>query len=197
MRNVRALTFLRQIAATAAPGVTAYTDENRFPGKHLVGRQGRLPGQWTVGNRIIPKSQTGTSAVAALPLPPGGRAADVVVGNQLFGVTTRSPHQQAALDFVRLLATARVARINYLTTGRLPANRAVLDTIVARASGPMAVFVDSLKAPAILPLPSYVSNPQKIWDEWYNTQLAALATSQPISDLLAKAQTNAAALLQQ
>lgn len=194
--NARTLTFLRQLAATAAPGVAATVDENRFLGSTWwAGKAGFLVnGPWEITSS---RSHHLDFGVAPLPLAPSGHPANVVVGNQFFAAMAHSPHRQAALDFVRLLATARVARINYLTTGRLPANLDVLDAVVARPGGPLTVFADSLKAPGVAPLPSYAANPQKIWNEWYNAQLAALVTDRPIPDLLAQAQANADALLQQ
>lgn len=194
--NLKALTFLRQLAQTAAPGVTALTDEGKFFGSTWWANKAGfvVDGPWEVGSSVQNKLDFG---VAPLPIPAGGHPANVVVGNQMFAVTKLAKHQQAAFDYLRILASEAAARLNYRTTGRLPANLKVLNTDVQNSGGPITVFVKGLQVPGITPLPSYLANPQKVWDEWYNVQLAALATTQSIPSALSQAQSNAEALLQQ
>ena len=176
--------------------MTALTDEGKFFGSTWWGGKAGfvVDGPWEIGSSVQNKVDFG---VAPLPLPAGGHVANVIVGNQMFAVTKLAKHQQAAFDYLRVLASEAAARLNYQTTGRLPANLKVLNTDVKSAGGPISIFAAGLQDSGITALPNYPANPQKVWDEWYNVQLATLATTQPIQAALSQAQSNAEALLQQ
>jgi len=193
--NVKALTFLRQLAATSAPGVVATSDEGKFLANTWWANKAGfyVDGPWEMASSVQNKVDYG---VTALPLSAGGHQANVIVGNGLWAVTKLSKHPQAALDFVRLFATRQAAQLIYNATGRLPGNLAVLNN-VADMGGPLRTFVDAIKLQGLTPLPAYPANPQQVWSTWYNVQLAALATTQPIPATLAKAQSDASLLLQQ
>jgi ABC-type glycerol-3-phosphate transport system substrate-binding protein len=194
--NAKALAFLRQLENTAVPGTASITDEGKYFAQWWSGKDGFvIDGPWEIGSSDQNKLDYG---VAPLPLPAGGHAANVVVGNQMFAVPKMAKHKQAALDFVRLLGTQQAALLNYNATGRLPANLKVLDYVVANAAGgPMATFAEGIKVPGITGLPAYPANPQEVWNEWYKAQLAAIGTNQSIPQVLATAQSNAELLLQQ
>ena len=178
--NLKALTFMRQIAATQTSGLNAATDEGKwFAAGWWANKAGFVvDGPWEVSSSQQFKLDFG---VAQLPVPTGGHPANVVVGNQMFGVLKASKHVSAALDYVRLLGTEQASRLNFQATGRLPINLNVLNNDVPQAGGYLTVFADGLKVPGIVGLPAYPANPAKIWDEWYNVQLSSLGTHQSIA----------------
>ena len=195
--NVKALTFLRQLEATAAPGTASILDEGKWFSSWWSNKAGFVvDGPWEMNASTQNKVDWG---VAPLPLPTGGHPANVVVGNLMFAVTHLAKQKQAALDFVKLVASQKGATLNFEKTGYqyLPANTKVADAEMANLSGGMTTFIQALKLPGITGLPSYPANPQKVWDEWYNAQLAAIGTTQSIPAVLAKAQSNAEMLITQ
>src|SRR5579883_1282477 len=194
--NLKAFTFLRQLTATQVPGLSSATDEGKwFAAGWWANKAGFVvDGPWEIASSQQFKLNFG---VAPLPVAPGGHPANVVVGNQMFAVMKASKNQQAALDLVRIFGTEAASRLNYKYTGRLPINLNVLNNDVMKAGGPISVFAEGLKVPGITGLPAYPANPANIWDIFYNLQVAALATNQPIANLLATAQSNAEAQLAQ
>ncbi len=194
--NVKALTFLRQLAQTAAPGVTSIVDEGKFfTSTWWAGKAGFVvEGPWDIQSSQQFHLDFG---VAPLPVGPGGHPANVIVGSTLYGVTKLSQHQQAAVDFVTLLARYDIAKGYYDASGRLPAVTSVLNKVVVRQGYPINIFATGIQQPNITPLPVYAANTQKVWSTWYDAQLAALATSQPIAQILSTAQSTAEGLLQQ
>lgn len=190
--NLKALTFLRRLTATSAPGLSALTDEGKFFNYWWTGKVGFVvDGPWEVASSQANNLSFG---VAALPLPAGGHPANVVVGNKLWAVPRLAKHQQAAIDFIKLLVSYQEQKIN---PGVLATNKTVLNGVIAHNTGGLGTFATQLKGANVAPLPTYTANPAKVWDEWYNVQTAALATNSSISAALATAQSNAQALLQQ
>lgn len=193
---LKALTFLRDLSKTAPPGTTSLNDEGAIYEMILKGKAAfYVNGPWfiSLAKNANPPSNIG---FATLPLPDGGKPANVVVGNTLWYVLKQSKHQEAAVDFLKLLAQKDV-QLNMATLqSRLPSNvEAGKSEEMIKAVPEMQIFTEIVANEASAPLPVYPKNGPKIWEAWYKVQDITLVSDKPIDAALAEAQKTAEELL--
>jgi ABC-type glycerol-3-phosphate transport system substrate-binding protein len=197
--NIKAFTFLRELAATQSPAISATVDEGKFyADAWYAGKAGfTVNGPWDIPNCTTYKIDCG---IALLPTPTGGHAGDVVVGNLMFGVPKLAKHPALALDFVRYFAQASVSDLNWKYNGELPSNTTELSSLLANKSNlnPLVVpFMQGLSLGKISGLPVFAENNSNIYSAIYDMQLAVGTTQQPIDQILKTLQTNVEAQLAQ
>ena len=144
------------------------------------------------------KSQTpaGNIGYAPLPLPEGGKRANVIIGNTLWYVLKQSKNQEAAIEFVRILASREYQEKMSVATSRLPANiEAAKNPELLQKVPEMAVYAEIVANEPASPLPVYPKNGPKIWETWYKVQDVVLISDNPIEKALEEAQKTAEELL--
>lgn len=191
---VTALTFLRKLAATSTRGVTAMTDETKFFQQWLTNKAGFVvDGPWQIASSQVAKLDFG---VAPLPVPSSGKLGNVIIGNALFAVPKATKHKKQAIDWCTMIASEPVQRLMVQTTGRLSGNLKVMADLkkAGKTTPEFEIFVDALKTPNLTALPDWVTNSSKIYEAFYSAQLAVMATTKPIPDIVKEAQATADAL---
>lgn len=194
---LKALTFLRELSKTAPPGSTSLNDEGAL---YVMVNTGKVcfyvNGPWFIA---WSQSQTpaGNIGYAPLPLPDGGKRANVIIGNTLWFVLKQSKHQEAAIEFVRILASREYQEKMSVATSRLPANvEAAKNPELLQKVPEMAVYAEIVANEPASPLPVYPKNGPKIWEVWYKVQDVVLVSDNPIEEALEEAQRTAEELLQ-
>ncbi|HHW49486.1 MAG TPA: extracellular solute-binding protein [Clostridiaceae bacterium] len=193
---LKALTFLRELSKTAPPGSTSLNDEGAL---YVMVNTGKVcfyvNGPWFIA---WSKSQTpaGNIGYAPLPLPEGGKRANVIIGNTLWYVLKQSKNQEAAIEFVRILASREYQEKMSVATSRLPANiEAAKNPELLQKVPEMAVYAEIVANEPASPLPVYPKNGPKIWETWYKVQDVVLISDNPIEKALEEAQKTAEELL--
>ncbi|WP_308638639.1 extracellular solute-binding protein [Paenibacillus silvisoli] len=189
--NLKALTFLRELAKTSPPGSTSMTDEGQFFNLLNSGKVAfAVNGPW----HIAWGKQMGCTncGFAPLPVPEDGNTGNVIVGNTLFYALKQSKHPEAALEFLEILASKEYQEMEANATGRLPANmEAGKNAQLLQTYPELQVFNDIVANEESAPLPVYPKNGPQIWEAWYKAQDITLTTDKPIEDALKEAQKTA------
>lgn len=193
---LKALTFLRELSKTAPPGTTSLNDEGAIyeminSGKAVF----YVNGPWFISSakNATPPANIG---FAPLPVPDGGKRANVIVGNTLWYVLKQSKHQEAAVDYLRLLANSELQKKMAILQSRLPSSiEAGKDEELMKAVPEMQIFAEIVADETAAPLPVYPKNGPKIWEAWYKVQDITLVSDKPIDAALAEAQKTAEELL--
>ncbi|REE82637.1 carbohydrate ABC transporter substrate-binding protein (CUT1 family) [Paenibacillus taihuensis] len=189
--NVKALTFLRDLAKTSPPGSTSMTDEGQFfnllnSGKVAFAVNGPWHIAWGKANGCV------NCGFAPLPVPEAGKTGNVIVGNTLFYALKQSKHPEAAVEFLKIIASQEYQEMEANATGRLPANMEAGKNVDLLKTYPeLQVFDDIVANEQSSPLPVYAKNGPQIWEAWYKAQDITLTTDKPIEDALKEAQKTA------
>ncbi len=196
--NLKALTFLRQLAATQSPALAATTDEGKF---YTDGWYAGKAGFTVNGGWDLPSCKTYhlDCGVTFLPIPTGGHAGNVVVGNMMFGVPKLAQHKDLALAFVNYIASAEASALNWQYNGELPANTVELAKVIAdpTTSAMQLPFLKGLQQGQISGLPVFPENNANCYSSIYDLQSGLFTTQQPVASLIKKAQSDIEAQLAQ
>lgn len=194
---MKTLTFLRELSKTAPPGSTTLNDEGAI---YKMINDGKacfyVNGPWFIG---WTKSQNppGNIGYAPLPVPDeGGKPANVIVGNVLWFTLKASKHQEAALEYLKIMAGADYQKKVSVMSGRIPSNKVAADDEEFKKSAPeLSIFAQITANEQATALPVYPKNGPKIWEAWYKVQDITLVSDRPIDAALAEAQKKAEELL--
>lgn len=181
--NKVAFEYLRSLAAYAYQDGLTTGSEDYLQSYFLAGRAAyMIEGQWsmaTAGDHI--KSAT-------LPMKDAQSTVNgnVFIGNVLFGVTEGSNNKAAAAAFLEYLTSETVQRWFYELDGRLPINKAVLESEAIRTVHPnINPYIDALIAGGFEGgLSGFTSNATDIWNKWGTFHKDVLTTSKDISLLM-------------
>lgn len=194
--NAQALAFLKELSLTAPSGSTALSDENALynlvhHGKAAFGVAGPWHISWS-------KAEGCDCGFAPLPVPEdGGKRANVIVGNTLWFVMKQSKNQEAAMDYLRIIASKEYQEKFSLASGRMPSNTAAIgNPELVEMMPELAVYGEIVTNEAAAPLPAYAKNGPKVWEAWHKAQESVLVGNAAIDSALAEAQKTAEALLQ-
>ncbi|MCQ6561008.1 sugar ABC transporter substrate-binding protein [Paenibacillus mendelii] len=192
--NIKALTFLKELSLTAPSGSTALSDENALynlvhHGKAAFG----VAGPWHISWSQAEKCDCGFTP---LPVPDGGKRANVIVGNTLWFVLKQSKNQEAAMEYLRIIASQEYQEKFALATGRMPSNKAAIaNPELVNAIPQLTIYGEIVENEAAAPLPVYPKNGPKVWEAWYKAQESVLVGGKPIDAAIAEAQKTAEELL--
>ncbi|MFC5402148.1 sugar ABC transporter substrate-binding protein [Cohnella soli] len=192
--NVKALTFLKELSKTAPTGSTALNDEGALynmvhHGKAAFG----VAGPWHIAWSATEKCDCG---FAPLPVPEGGKRANVIVGNTLWFVLKQSKHQEAGMEFLRIIASQEYQEKFALASSRMPSNKMAGENAeLIKAIPQLAVYEEIVGNEEAGPLPVYPKNGPKVWEAWYKAQESVLVGDKPVEASLAEAQKTAEELL--
>jgi multiple sugar transport system substrate-binding protein len=190
--NLKAMTFLRELSKTAPPGSTSLTDEGAFfnmlnHGQVAFGINGPWHIQWGKDNGC-------DCGFAPLPVPADGKPANVIVGNVLYYALKQGKHQEASIEFLKIIASKEYQEMISVLTSRMPSNiEAGKNPELITAVPAIKIFNDIVTNEPAGPLPVYPKNSSKVWEAWYKVQDITLTTNKPIDAALADAQKEAEA----
>lgn len=186
-KSVKTYEFMRELNKSTMPGLTFEPDEARiytqlFKNKVAYQTAGSWSPKWALENGCK------SCRYSAVPIPQGGTAASIIVGNPLYAVLAKSKNKDLAKAFVASLASdkAQIAAWKYL--GRDPATRSALNSVRGSAPASDQKFMDILLNGAPQALPQWPKNAQKVWQIWNDMFAKILTTNDPIQPILDEAQ---------
>jgi multiple sugar transport system substrate-binding protein len=138
--------------------------------------------------------------IAALPLPPGGKPGNCLVGSVFAGVSVGTSKEDADIywDFFRNIVCSREHMLMTIEQGRIPAVQSVLqnNALFANAGQAVRQAKDDALAGSYTGLVSFTKNSNEVW-EIINGQVLqrTTMTNDPISTICSQAQARIDALL--
>lgn len=196
-QNVKALTFLRELSKTSPPGSTSLNDEGAI---YKMINDGTacfyVNGSWFI-SWAKTQDTPGNIGYAPLPIPDdGGKAANITVGNVLWYTLKSSKNQEAAMEFLRIIAGSEYQKAVCTFSGRIPSNKVVASDEEFKKSLPeLSIFAQIAAGEPATTLAMYPKNGPKIWEAWYKVQDITFVSDKPIDAALAEAQKTAEELL--
>ena len=183
--------FLREMNKLTPPGLTFEPDEGKvysqlFEGKSAFQIAGSWHPNWAAGAGCANCQYSG------VPIPPGGQAASIIVGNGIYAVTAQSQYPEQAANFVKLLAAPEPQELIYSAMGRLPTTKSGLNALRPNVTPAEQAYIDELlNNPDLRILPSWPKNPQQVWTI-YNEMLTQILTSdRPVNEIMNEYQAQA------
>jgi ABC-type glycerol-3-phosphate transport system substrate-binding protein len=192
--NAKALAFLKELSKTAPSGSTALNDEGALynmvhHGKAAFG----VAGPWHISWSATEKCDCG---FVPLPVPEGGKRANVIVGNTIWFVLKQSKNQAAGMEYLRIIASQEYQEKYALASGRMPSNKlAGANAELIEAIPQLAIYSEIVENEEAGPLPVYAKNGPKVWEAWHKAQESVLVGDKSVESSLAEAQKTAEELL--
>ncbi len=186
--NVKALSFMRDLAKNSPPGSAGGPSEG---GWWDALNQGKIAyvvdGPWRYQAGVSLGMNIGYSV---LPIPEGGSPANVTIGAAFYGVPKYSKNPDAAFAFVESLIDKKVQDLIVANNNRPPVLKVYQQDPKFMASY-MATFFKALQGD-VTGLPTYPGNQNaKIWDVFHQAMTQAIVTNGNIQSILASAQAQA------
>ena len=186
--NIKALTFMRDLAKNSPPGAAGGADEG---GWWDALNQGKIAyvvdGPWRYQAGVALGMNIGYSV---LPVPDGGSPANVTIGAAFYGVPKYAKNPDAAFVFIESLIDKKVQDLIVANNNRPPVLKAYGNDSKFMSSY-MATFWKALNG-NVTGLPTYPGNQSaKIWDVFHQAMTQAIVTNGDIKSILAAAQSQA------
>ncbi len=123
-----------------------------------------------------------------------GGEGNVVTGNVLFGVLNQSKNKEAAVAFLKYLTGEEMQKNFYLLDGRLPVNKAVINSEEIETVHPnINSYIEEMRAGRIDEgMPCFTKNTSDIWSAWGTFYKKVLTSSEDIGSLTDAAQSDIA-----
>lgn len=186
--NVKALTFMHELAKNSPAGAAAGPSEGGWWDAFQQGKIAYVvdgPWRYQIGKQL--GMDLGYST---LPVPAGGKPADVTIGAVFYGVPSYAKHPDAAFKFIESLFDKRVQDLIVANKARPPALK-VYQNDKKFMSSYMATFYKALEG-NVTGLRTYPGKQSaKIWDVFHQAMTQAIITNGNINEILAKAQAQA------
>lgn len=181
--------MLREITAHTPPGLIDNTNEGEVYEALFRGISAyQIAGSWHVG--WAESAGCDTCRYSAIPTPREGHAANLLVGNVLFGAPSNSRHPELAKEWIELLISEGTQERVFSQLGRLPVRRSVLTNIQPTVDEATSVFIDELLYNEDLTiLPQWENKPKEVWAIYNDLLLAVLKTERSIPEIMEEAQT--------
>jgi multiple sugar transport system substrate-binding protein len=185
--------FLREIHKQTPPGLSFNPDEGQVYMQLFQGVSAyQVAGSWHPG--WAKDSGCKDCRYSAIPIPKGGQAASIVVGNVIYAGLKQTKNPDLVKAFLRMLVSDQAQDLVYSSMGRLPSTRSALKKLIDNKDVDPAIkqFSDVLvNSKSLLILPQWKSEPQKIWTIWNDLYTKVLTTEEPIQGLMDEAQKQA------
>jgi multiple sugar transport system substrate-binding protein len=180
--------FLRKLEKQSVPGLAFEPDEGKVYSQLFIGQSAyQMAGGW----HVQWAKDTGCTdcRYSAVPLPPGGSPATVVVANVIYGVMKTSKHPEAAMKWLEYTQRDEVQATVFAANGRIPTTRSALEALRPSADPATQAYIDVLlTGENIKAMPQWVKNPQKIWQVYNDFLTKLFTTDTPVQILMDEAQ---------
>ncbi len=195
-KSVPVYEFLRKINTDTPPGLTFNPDEGQLYTQLFKGVSAyQMAGSWHV--TWAKQNNCADCRYSAIPVPSGGHAASVIVGNVQYAVLKRSKNIDLAKQWIKFVARDDVQNLVFSSMGRLPSTKSALTKLRPTADPATQTFIDVILNSADLGiLPQWQKNPQQIWTAYNNMLTKLFTTNTPVPQLLDQAQQAAQAASQ-
>jgi len=188
------LDFLRKINKFTPPGLTFNPDEGQVYTQLFLGLSAyQMCGSWHIG--WAKDSGLDNAMYSAIPIPEGGKAASIVVGNVINGVLTASEHKEEAAALCKMFTEDAIQDLVYPVLGRLPSTRSALTRLEPTVGAADQSFINQLLTADLGVLPQWRKDPQKLWTVYNDLLTKVLSTEDPILGLMDEAQVAAEAVM--
>ncbi len=186
--------MLRELTTYTPPGLIDNTNETEVYEALFRGLSAyQIAGSWHVG--WAKDAGCTTCRYSSIPIPRDGHAANLLVGNVLFGAPSKAPHPELAREWLELLISSEVQERVFTQLGRLPVRRSVLSGIQETVDPDTATFIDELlNNESLTILPQWENHPRETWTIYNELLTAVLKTDRPIPDIMDEAQAALEAL---
>lgn len=191
---LKAYTLLRSLIPTTPPGssVDPEAEKRGYDLFHADKVAFIIDGPWRSGRAVEAKNDFG---IAALPLPPGGRPGNVVLGNVLMGAMKASKHKEAAIDYLRVIASEDFQDLTWAYLHVPPANKKSLDKLLSNAPDWLQSYIKWAKQSEGGGMVTFPKNPSKIFEAMSLATQEIFSTDKPIQPVLDKLQGDAEKLI--
>ena len=180
--------FLRKLEKQSVPGLAFEPDEGKVYSQLFLGKSAyQMAGGW----HVQWAKDTGCTdcRYSAIPLPPGGQPATVVVANVIYGVLKTSKHPEAAMKWIEYTQRDDVQAQVFIANGRIPTTRTALEALRPSADPATQAYIDLLlTGQNIQAMPQWVKNPQKVWQVYNDFLTKLFTTDTPVQALMDEAQ---------
>jgi len=189
------LDFLRKINKFTPPGLTFNPDEGQVYTQLFKGLSAyQICGSWHIG--WAKESGLQNAMYSGIPIPKGGKAASIVVGNVINGVLAVSRHKEEAVALCKLFTDDDVQDMVYPVLGRLPSTRGALERLKPKATEADRSFIEQILTADLGVLPQWRKDPQKLWTIYNELLTKVLSTEAPLPGIMEQAQAAAEAVMQ-
>lgn len=180
--------MLRELVKYTPPGLIDNTNEGQVYEALFRGVSAyQIAGSWHVG--WAKTAGCTTCRYSPIPVARGGKTANLLVGNALYGAPSKGRHPELAKEWLELLLSAEAQTRVFTTLGRLPVRRSVLNEIRQTVDDSTATFIDELlNNSEIVLLPQWEANPRQVWAIYNDLLTAVLKTDRPIPEIMDEAQ---------
>lgn len=179
--------MLRELAAYTPPGLLNNTNEGQVYEALFRGVSGyQIAGSWHVGWATT--AGCTTCRYSSIPMPRDGHAANMLVGNVLYGAPSAGRHPELAKEWLELLISREAQERVFPLLGRLPVRRSILTRLEATVDPATATFIDQLLTADLAILPQWESDPRETWAIYNELLSGVLKSDRPIPELMQEAQ---------
>lgn len=195
-KSVPVYEFLREINRYTPPGLTFNTDEGMQYSQLFKGVSAyQIAGSWHPS--WARDSACADCRYSSVPIPEGGEAASLVVGNVIYAGLAQTKNPDLVKAYLKFLVSDGAQDLAYSSLGRLPSTRSALQKMIDNPEVDAATksYADVvLNSKNLLILPQWRKDPQKLWTIWNEAFTKVLTTEDPIQGILDEAQAQADAL---
>jgi multiple sugar transport system substrate-binding protein len=180
--------FLRKLEKQSVPGLAFEPDEGKVYSQLFLGLSAyQMAGGWHV--QWAKDTGCTNCQYSAIPLPPGGSPATVVVANVIYGVMKTSKHPEAAMKWIEYTQRDEVQATVFAANGRIPTTKTGLEALRPSADPATQAYIDLLMTGQnIKAMPQWVKNPQKVWQVYNDFLTKLFTTDTPVQALMDEAQ---------
>ncbi len=194
---VPVMEFLRAIYAFTPPGLAFNPHEGQVYEQLFHGLSAyQVAGSWHPEWARTTGCQD--CRYSGVPLPDGGRQANIIVGNVIYAVLSQSKQPELAAEWVKFLTREDVQELVYPSLGRLPSTYSALQKLRPDVSPAEQTFIDQLlQTPNLEILPQWRKDPQQLWAIYNQMLTDVLTTDRPVSEIMDEAQKKAEEIMAQ
>jgi ABC-type glycerol-3-phosphate transport system substrate-binding protein len=185
--NLKALTFIRELAKTSPKGSLSITNESAYVNQIASDKVAyQIEGPWTLTDypeHII---------TAKIPTPEAGKSGNILVGTTYYSVMKSSKNIEAATNFIKVLLDDEIQKSAFVANTRISTKSSIINGTYMQTNTPkIASYIDELKAGNVLSgLPTFTNNSSKIWEKWSTLMNDILGSTKDLNGLLSTVQSD-------
>ena len=191
--NIKAFEYLRLLAKQCPQGIVVGPGEG--PWWDALNRKEvaiTVDGPW----RITEGSKMGLNiGVGSLPLPKGGKPANVTIGAAFYAVHTFSKNKEEGFKFLQYLVSKDAQAVIAKWAIRAPVLKKVAEDPSFKNGYPAMYTVYQTMKEGVKGLPTFKKNDAKVWDVWNKAVSMIVITNDPVAKILKNAQKEALGLV--